>query len=105
MFKVASAGKLTFIIYKDKQLTPANELHEIPIEEYGGLDCTLKMEGERHAFAIITTHSTECFATDSQEVLQEWSHTIREYLGKGKQREIQLCILDSNYVHSPFLSV
>lgn len=83
VFKIANAGRLTFTIYKDQPAIPTNELSEIPIEEFGGLDSTLKLDGEKHVFAIISTNWTDCFATDSAESLQEWTKSIQDFLGKG----------------------
>ena len=57
---------------------------QVSIEEYGGLDSTLKVDGERHVFAIITTHSTECFAAESLATLRDWVTVIQEYFGKGQ---------------------
>ena len=57
---------------------------QVLIEEYGGLDSVLKLDGEKHVFAIITTHSTECFATESLASLREWVAVIQEYFGKGQ---------------------
>ena len=54
------------------------------IEEYGGLDSTMKLDGEKNVFAIITTHSTECFATENLPALRDWVAVIQEYFGKGQ---------------------
>lgn len=70
-------------MYKSQPATPANELTDVPIEEYGGLDSNFKFDGEKHVFALITTDTTECFAADSSQTLSDWIHAIQEYLGKG----------------------
>ena len=62
---------------------------QVSIEEYGGLDSTLKVDGEKHVFAIITTHSTECFATESLATLRDWVAIIQEYFGKGQDCSFQ----------------
>jgi hypothetical protein len=84
VFKIASAGRLAFTIYKDQPAIPSNELSEVPIEDYGGLDTKLKLDGEKHVFAIITTNSTECFAADNPQTLKDWSNSMIDYLGKGQ---------------------
>ena len=71
------------IVYKDQPPIPDNELTNIPIEEFGGLDYNMKIDGEKQVLAILTTHVTECFATDSSETLREWRTAIQDYLGKG----------------------
>ena len=55
---------------------------EVPIEDFGGLDVN-KLDGEKLAFAIITTDVTECFAADNSDTLLEWRNIIEDYLGKG----------------------
>ena len=82
-FKITAAGRLSFTVYREQPASPANEITQVCIEDYGGLDNTMKLDGEKFAFAIITTGITECFAADSAATLQDWSHVIHEYLGKG----------------------
>ena len=77
------SGKLTFTVYKDKPPTPSNELYELPIEDYGGTDSNVKIDGEKNVFAILLTDSTECFATESPDDLKRWTRVLNEYLGKG----------------------
>ena len=84
MFKTSNAGRFIFTVYRDKPAVPANEQTEVPIEEFGGLDCALKVDGEKHVFAIITVGITECFAADGPETLQDWCSMLQEYLGQGK---------------------
>lgn len=47
------------------------------------MDTNLKIDGEKNAFAILLTYSTECFTTDSPDELHKWARTLHEYLGKG----------------------
>lgn len=82
-FKITAAGRLSFTVYREQPATPSNEVTQVSIEEYGGLDHTMKLDGEKHVFAIITTDVTECFAADSAATLEEWVDVIHEYLGKG----------------------
>ena len=83
MFKISNAGRFVFTVYRDKPATPSNEITIVPLEEFGGLDYTLKLDGEKNVFAIITTGITECFAAETQETVHEWRTVIQEYLGKG----------------------
>ena len=63
---------------------PINEIKEVPIDEFGGLVSNLSLDNERYAFAIITTHITESFSSESPQVMTEWTSLLQEYLGKGK---------------------
>ncbi len=83
VFKVTHAGRLQLIVHKESPPTAANEIKEVAIDEFGGLDYNLKIDNEKYAFAIITTHITECFSTDSPHELTEWIQLLQEYLGKG----------------------
>ena len=83
MFKVSGGGRLQFIIHKDFPPSPANEVKEIPIEEFGGLESTAKVDSEKHVFSIITTSVTDSFSTEGVEDLAEWTSLLQEYLGKG----------------------
>ena len=84
VFKISGGGRLQFIIYKESPATPANEVKEIPIEEFGGVDSTTgKVDSERNVFSVITTNMTDSFSTDSADDLVEWTQLLQEYLGKG----------------------
>ena len=83
MFKVTSSGRYQFIIYKEQPMTPANEVKEVPIEEFGGLDINAKIDSEKNTFAVITTSTTDCFSTDSPDEMVKWTRVLQEYLGKG----------------------
>ena len=83
MFRTSNAGRFIFTVYRDQPAVPTNEQTEVPIEEFGGLECTMKLDGEKHVFAIITMGMTECFAVENQESLQEWCSVLTEYLGQG----------------------
>ena len=95
IFRTSNAGRFIFTVYKDKPAFPANEQADVPIEDFGGLDCTLRLDGEKHVFAIITNDITECFAVDSAEIVQEWCAVLREYLGQGNY-----CMNDGYYMYS-----
>ena len=84
MFKVTHAGRLQLILHKEHPPTAANELKEIAIDEFGGLEHNLKIDNERYVCAVITTHATECFSTETPQELTEWKQLLQEYLGKGK---------------------
>ena len=84
VFKVTHAGRLQLIVHKESPATAANEIKEITIDEFGGLENNLKLDSEKYVFAIITTHVTECFSTESPQELTEWSQLLQEYLGKGE---------------------
>ena len=58
-------------------------MKEIPIEEFGGLESTAKVDSEKHVFSVITTGMTDSFSTDSPEELRDWTVLLQEYLGKG----------------------
>ena len=83
VFKISGGGRLQFIIYKESPTSPANEVKEIPIEEYGGLESNTKVDSEKNVFSVITTNMTDTFATESGEDLMEWTQLLQEYLGKG----------------------
>ena len=83
VFKVTNSGRLQFLVYKEQPTIPANEMKEIPIEEFGGLEANLKLDSEKCVFAIVTTQVTDCFATDTPEEMHEWVRLLQEYLGKG----------------------
>ena len=85
VFKITSSGPLRLIVYKEQPATSANELKEIQIDEFGGLDFGLKLDSEKHVFAIITTGATDCFSTDTAEEMLEWTRLLQEYLGKGER--------------------
>ena len=85
MFKISGGGRLQFIIYRDQPTSPANEIKEIPIEEFGGLESSLKLDNEKFVFYVITTSVTDCFSADSAEELNEWTTLLQEYLGKGER--------------------
>ena len=85
MFKISGGGRLQFIIYKETPTSPVNEVKEIAIEEFGGLESTTKMESEKNVFSVITTSVTDSFSTDSSEDLREWTSLLQEYLGKGER--------------------
>ena len=84
VFKITHSGRLQLIIYKDQPAVPINEIKEVPIDEFGGLVSNLSLDNERYAFAIITTHITESFSSESPQVMTEWTSLLQEYLGKGK---------------------
>ena len=84
VFKVTHAGRLQLYVHKDFPPTAANEIKEIAIDEFGGLEHNLKLENEKYVFAIITTHITECFSIESPQELTAWRQLLQEYLGKGK---------------------
>ena len=84
MFKISGGGRLQFIIHKDYPPSPANEVKEIAIEEFGGLESTTKVDSEKHVFSVITTNVTDCFSTESAEEMAEWTTLLQEYLGKGE---------------------
>lgn len=84
MFKVTHAGRLQLIVHKESPPTAANEIKEIAIDEFGGLEFNLKLDSEKYVFAIITTQVTECFSTETPQQLTEWKQLLQEYLGKGK---------------------
>ena len=86
MFKVTHAGRLQLIVYKESPPTAANEIKEISIDEFGGLEHNLRIDSEKYVFAIITTNMTECFSTESPQDLSDWKQLLQEYLGKGKSR-------------------
>ncbi len=80
---ISNAGRFIFTVYRDKPAIPANEQTDVPIEDFGGLDSTLKLDGEKNVFAIITNGITECFAADSPDIVHEWCEVLQEYLGQG----------------------
>ena len=84
VFKVTHAGRLQLFVHKEHPPTAANEVKEIAIDEFGGLEGNLKLDNEKYVFAIITTHVTECFSTESPQELTDWRQLLQEYLGKGK---------------------
>lgn len=84
MFKVTHAGRLQLIVHKESPAIAANEIKEIAIDEFGGLEHNLKLDNEKYVFAIITTSITECFSTESPQDLTDWRQLLQEYLGKGK---------------------
>ena len=43
----------------------------------------LSLDNEKFAFAVITTHVTESFSSESPHVVTEWTSLLQEYLGKG----------------------
>ena len=86
MFKVTHAGRLQLIVYKEYPPTAANEIKEISIDEFGGLEHSLKIDNERYVFAIIT-NVTECFSTETPRELGEWRKLLQEYLGKGDLKQ------------------
>ncbi len=85
MFKKTQAGRLQLIVNKETPATAVNEIKEISIDEFGGLENNLRLEGEKYVFAIITTTTTECFSVETPQELSEWSKLLQEYLGKGKK--------------------
>ena len=90
MFRVSTAGRLEFLIYKESpDPGPSTEVKSIPIEEFGGLEANVRLDGEKYTFAIITTDVTDCFATDTPEDHAAWTSILREYLGKGEGIEGQ----------------
>ncbi|CAI8029348.1 Protein Dok-7, partial [Geodia barretti] len=82
VFKISGGGRLQFMIHKDCPPSPANEVKEIPIEEFGGIESAAKVDSEKHVFSIITTSVTDSFSTDGVEDLAEWTSLLQEYLGK-----------------------
>ena len=87
VFKISGGGRLQFMIHKDCPPSPANEVKEIPIEEFGGIESAAKVDSEKHVFSIITTSVTDSFSTDGVEDLAEWTSLLQEYLGKGGRDE------------------
>ena len=83
VFKITQAGRLQLIVYKESPATAANEIKEISIDQFGGLENNLRLDGEKYVFAIITTSITECFSVETPQELSEWSKLLQEYLGKG----------------------
>ena len=83
VFKITHSGRLQLIVYKDQPAIPANEIKEVPIDEFGGLEGNLSVDNEKYAFAVITTHVTESFSADSPNEMTEWTRSLQEYLGKG----------------------
>ena len=83
VFKVTHSGRLQLIIYKDQPAIPVNEIKEVPIDEFGGLESNLSLDNEKYAFAITTTHITESFSVESPHEMTEWTTLLQEYLGKG----------------------
>ena len=83
MFKISGGGRLQFIIYREQPTTPANEIKEIPIDEFGGVESGVRMDNEKLVFCVITGSVTDCFSTETVEELNEWTSLLQEYLGKG----------------------
>ena len=83
VFKITHSGRLQLIVYKDQPAVPANEIKEVPIDEFGGLESNLSTDNEKYAFAVIMTHVTESFSADSPHERTEWTRLLQEYLGKG----------------------
>lgn len=83
VFKVTSSGRFQLMIYKEHPPTAANEVKEVPIEEFGGLDINPRIDNERNIFAVITTKSTDCFSAETPEEMVNWTSILQEYLGKG----------------------
>lgn len=84
VFKVTHAGRLQLILHKESPATASNEIKEIAIDEFGGLEDNLKLDNEKYVFAIITTNITECFSTETPQDWTDWKQLLQEYLGKGK---------------------
>ena len=84
MFKISGGGRLQFTIHKDHPTSAANEVKEIPIEEFGGLESGSKVDSEKNVFSVITTNATDTFSTESVDDMEEWVMVIQEYLGKGE---------------------
>ena len=59
-----------------------NEIKEVPIDEFGGLESNLSLDNEKYAFAIITTHVTESFSVESPREMTEWTTLLQEYWEK-----------------------
>ena len=72
-------------MYKEQPTVPSNEIKEIPIEEYGGLEVNLRLDSEKYTFAIITHSMTDCFAVETHSELNKWTALLQEYLGKGER--------------------
>ncbi len=85
VFKITSSGRLRFVVYKEQPATPTNELKEVQMDEFGGMEVGLKMDSEKHVFAVISTSVTDCFSTETAEEMFEWCRLLREYLGKGER--------------------
>ena len=83
VFKTMSSGRFQFMVYKEHPPSPSNEIKEIPIEEFGGIESNLKLDNEKNAFAIISTNFTDCFSVETPEEMQEWVRVLQRYLGKG----------------------
>ena len=93
VFKITHSGRLQLIIYKEQPAIPMNEIKEVPIDEFGGLESNLSLDNEKYAFAIITTHVTESFSVESPREMTEWTTLLQEYLGKGMQVCMYECIV------------
>ena len=94
MFKLTqAAGRLQLIVYKEPPATAVNEIKEISIDQFGGLENNLRLDGEKFVFAIITTTITECFSVETPQELSDWSQLLQEYLGKGKYYSTCWCKL------------
>ena len=85
VFKMSQSGRLQLTVYKEQPTVPSNEIKEIPIEEYGGLEVNLRLDSEKYTFAIITNSMTDCFAVETHDELNKWTALLQEYLGKGER--------------------
>ena len=65
---------------------PSNEVKEIPIEDFGGLEVNLRLDSEKYTFGIISSTMTDCFAVETPDELNKWTSLLQEYLGKGESR-------------------
>lgn len=83
VFKKTHSGRLQFTLYKEKPAVPSNEVKEIPIDDFGGLEINLKLDSEKYTFGIITSSMTDCFAVETPDELNKWTSLLQEYLGKG----------------------
>ena len=73
------------------------KVKEIPIEEFGGLESSGKVDSEKHVFSVITTNVTDSFSMDSPEELCEWTILLQEYLGKGDWSYLHVHVLNLEF--------